>query len=171
MRPPLARIAAALALVAVLALVGASLRAWGVGFVRISGTSMNDTLQSGDLALVTRRGYSLGGAPEFGQVVECRFPNRRGTYIKRVIGLPGDVIAFQDGGLRRNGAALSEPYVSSLTEDYTVALGGNEYLLLGDNRAESYDSRMEDMGPVGRDAFRGRVRWIVWPLRRFGPVE
>ena len=43
--------------------------------------------------------------------------------------------------------------------------------MLGDNRAESYDSRAEDMGCVGRDGLLGRVRWILWPLDRFGGLE
>ena len=61
--------------------------------------------------------------------------------------------------------------VSSPTGDYSVRLGEDEYLLLGDNRMDSYDGRMADMGPVGRDGLLGRVRWILWPLDRFGPVK
>ena len=59
--------------------------------VRIEGTSMVDTLRGGDLALVTRFDYRIG-APERGDIVECSFPGRSGTYIKRVIGLPGDTV-------------------------------------------------------------------------------
>ena len=160
------------AILAVLALVlvglGLAIRMWGFGLVRITGTSMNQTLMNGDVVLVTRFDYLFGGAPSFGDVVECRFPGRGDTYIKRVIGLPGDRVAFSEGSFYQNGFVISEPYVSSPTEDYEIALGDDQYLLLGDNRAESYDSRMPDMGPVGKDAFYGRVRAIVWPLRRLG---
>ena len=151
--------------------VGLCLRHWAVGAVRVSGTSMQNTLCGGDVALVTRFDYLSGSAPERGDVVECRFPGRRDTNIKRVIGLPGDAIRFFGGALTVNGEAVPEAYVSSTTGDYSAQLGEGEYLVLGDNREESYDSRMADMGPVGADAFEGRVRFIIWPPNRIGPVK
>lgn len=156
---------------ALCALIGLALRAWGVGLVKISGASMNNTLLSGDIVLVTRFDYRGGHAPQFGDVVECRFPGRGDTYIKRVVGLPGDSVSFSQGFLTRNTQPVSEPYVSSVTDDYAIELGDDQYLLLGDNRAESYDSRMDDMGAVGLDAFSGRARFILWPLDRFGGVK
>lgn len=150
--------------------VGLCLRHWAVGAVRVSGASMQNTLCGGDVALVTRFDY-MSGAPARGDVVECRFPGRRDTYIKRVIGLPGEAIRFLGGALTVNGQAVDEDYVSSPTGDYSVALGEGEYLVLGDNRQESYDSRMADMGPVGAEAFEGRVRFIIWPPNRVGPVK
>ncbi len=146
-------------------------RRWCVGTVRIAGASMEDTLCGGDVVLVTRFDYLGGRAPARGQVVECRFQGRGDTYIKRVIGLPGDEIAFFGGALTVNGSAVPEAYVSSPTEDYSIRLGEDEFLVLGDNRAESYDSRMQDMGPVGGDAFIGRVRLVVWPIGRIGAVR
>ena len=56
---------------------------------------------------------------------------------------------------------------SSQLSDKTLV----EKTLLGDNRSESYDSRMSDMGAVDADAFTGRVRWVLWPLDRFGGVK
>ena len=155
----------------VCAMLGLAVRLWGVGLVRITGNSMNNTLLSGDIVLVTRFDYRGGRTPHFGDVVECRFPGREDTYIKRVLGLPGDSLTFENGFLTLNGAPVSEPYVSSVTDDYAIDLAEDRYLLLGDNRAESYDSRMEDMGPVTADAFSGRVRCILWPLNRFGGVK
>lgn len=161
----------ALAALAAVAALGFAVRLWGVGLVRVSGTSMNNTLTSGDVVLVTRFDYRNGRAPARGDVVECRFPGRGDTYIKRVVGLPGESVAFSRGLLTIDGAAMTEPYVSSDTDDYSVDLGDEQYLLLGDNRAESYDSRMPDMGAVGADAFSGRVRYVVWPLDRIGAVD
>ena len=153
------------------AALGLAVRLWGVGLVRITGASMNNTLISGDIVLVTRFDYRGDRRPAFGDVVECRFPGREDTYVKRVMGLPGDDIAFSQGFLTRNGEGVTEPYVSSVTDDYAVSLAEDQYLLLGDNRKESYDSRMPDMGPVGAEAFSGRVRAIVWPLDRIGGVN
>ena len=161
-------LAAALTLAVALGLCA---RQWAFGTLRVAGTSMRNTLTGGDIALVTRFDYLNGGAPKRFEVVECRFPGRGDTYIKRVIGLPGEEIAFVGGALYIDGAAVAEPYVFSPTQDYSILLGEDEYLVLGDNRADSYDSRMADMGPVGPDAFLGRVRWIIWPLGRFGPVQ
>ena len=161
----------ALAVLAVAAALGLCARQLGVGTVRVAGASMRETLCGGDVALVTRFDYRGGKAPGRGDVVECRFPGRSDTYIKRVIGLPGDEIRFDDEGLTLNGQRVREPYTSSATDDYSARLGADEYVLLGDNRAQSYDSRMADMGPVGRDGFLGRVRWVLWPPARFGPVR
>jgi len=163
----LIRLILALALAAALAL---GLRQWVCITVRVAGTSMQDTLQAGDVALVTRFDYRREG-PRRGDVVQCVFPGRSDTYIKRVIGLPGEAIRFSGGTLTVDGQPVAEPYVSTPTEDYEVRLGDGEYLVLGDNRADSYDSRMADMGPIGADAFIGRVRCVIWPPGRIGPVR
>ncbi len=169
MRAPggLIRLILALALAAALAL---GLRKWVCITVRVAGTSMQDTLQAGDVALVTRFDYRREG-PRRGDVVQCVFPGRSDTYIKRVVGLPGEAIRFSEGILTVDGQPVEEPYISSLTGDYEVHLDAGEYLVLGDNRADSYDSRMADMGPLGADAFLGRVRFILWPLQHIGPVR
>lgn len=139
--------------------------------VRIAGTSMENTLTSGDVALVTRADYRFGGSPNRGDVVECAFPGRDGRYVKRVIGLPGDIVEFKGGVLLLNGRCVSEPYVISKTDDFCFIVGDGEYFVMGDNRAESYDSRAADMGCLTRECFLGRVRLILWPLNRFGIVE
>ena len=158
-------------LIAALALaVGLALRGRVLGTVRVAGNSMRTTLRGGDVALVTRLDYAKAG-PARGDVTELAFPGRADTYVKRVVGLPGERIAFSGGRLYVNGEAVPEPWVSSPTGDYEIALGPDEYLVLGDNRQESYDSRMADMGPVSAAAFLGRVRWILWPPGRFGAVK
>ena len=64
-----------------------------------------------------------------------------------------------------DGVPLSEPYATGPSEDYRAELGADEYLLLGDNRSQSYDSRAEDMGMLHRDDLLGRVRCALWPFR------
>ena len=146
--------------------LGFAARTWLFSTVRIAGSSMENTLISGDIALVTRF-----GKPERGSIMQCTFTGRSASYVKRVIGLPGDTIEFSEGQLFVNSRPLSEPYVTSETENMCITLSENEYFVLGDNRAKSYDSRAEDMGCIRRDQFLGRVRWILWPVNRFGCVE
>ena len=150
--------------IAVFALICVLLRLFVFHLVRIQGSSMEDTLCSGEIALVTSFDYRFGANPARGDIVECRFPGRVDSYVKRVIGFPGETVELRDGRTYIDGAALAEPYVFSIAEDYSVALGENEYLLLGDNRCESYDSRAADMGPIGKEDILGRVRLCVWPL-------
>ena len=167
----LRRILAAVAVVALFAGAGLALRHWGVGTMRVLGASMNPTLQNGDVVLVLRASYAAGGEPRRGDVVECAFPGREGTYIKRVVGLPGEQVAFSGGALYVDGALIEEGYVSGVTEDYSILLQQDQYLVLGDNRPESYDSRMSDMGPVRGQDLRGRVVFTLWPLGRLGTVH
>jgi len=146
---------------AVLALVLVALRLTFFHTVRIEGSSMEGSLMSGDIVLVT----ALHGPPERFDIVECRFPGRSDTYIKRVIGLPGENISLSGYSLTIDGETRLESYLSSPAEDFSIILGEDEYLVLGDNRSESYDSREEDMGLLGSKDFIGRVQLVLYPFR------
>ena len=156
--------AVALALTALLAL---AIRSRVALPVRVVGASMEPTLQSGDCVLVTRWDY-LNAAPARGDVALCRFPDRAGSYIKRVIGLPGETIRLENGQTFVNGQLLEEPFATPADADFETTLGADQYLVLGDNRPASYDSREEDIGSLASGDFLGRVRLIIWPPERFG---
>lgn len=143
----------------------ACLRMFVFHTVRIEGSSMRKTLNSDDVVLVYDLAYAFGAAPRRGDIVECTFPDRSGKYIKRLIGLPGDAIAIRENCLYINGEYISESYISSVAEDYEINLGADEYFVMGDNRAESYDSRAADMGTLKREDIRGRVLTSIAPLR------
>ena len=159
------RILKLLGWLAVAVLVCLLLRTFVFHTARVEGRSMENTLCSGDFVLITRFDYLFGNTPDRGDIVECRFPDRSGVYIKRVIGLPGDEVVYKDGRGYINGELISEPYATGPFEDCTAVLGEDEYLVLGDNRGESYDSRAEEIGFLSADCFLGRVRCVLWPFK------
>lgn len=157
-----------LSLLAVLALAlgaGLLIREYVLGVTVVAGESMNDTLVTGDVALMTRFDYLIS-APERGDVVQIEVPGRDGYYLKRVIGLPGERIEIKGGAVYVDGELLAEDYITPSSDDYSVTLYDDEYFVLGDNRPVSYDSREEEFGAVSAACFRGRVRAVIWPPER-----
>lgn len=145
--------------------VGIFAREYLVGVSVVAGDSMNDTLTTGDVALITRFDY-ISATPERGDVVQLMVPGRDGYYLKRVIGLPGDYVVINCGNVSVNGQPLYEPYATLSDDNYEITLGEDEYFVLGDNRPVSYDSREEEFGVVSAESFCGKVRAIVWPVER-----
>jgi len=97
-------------------------------------------------------------------VVVFRYPNSPSTdYIKRVVGLPGEKVTLANGRVYINGSVLEEKYLPANTEtflagsrsSYEITLGDNEFFMLGDNRAQSSDSR--DWGPLEKKYMIGRL--------------
>jgi signal peptidase I len=85
--------------------------------------------------------------------------------VKRVVGLPGERVRLVAGRLQADGVAVAEPYLAGAAGgDLDLRLGGDQYLVLGDNRAASTDGR--DFGPVPARALTARVRFAYWPPRR-----
>ena len=155
-----------LCIIAAVALICALLRLFVFHTARITGSSMERTLNGGDVVLVYDLAYAFGNAPQRGDIVECTFPERSGMYVKRLIGLPGDRIEIRENCVYINGEYLSESYVSSVAEDYAIQLGADDYFVLGDNRADSYDSRAADMGTLKQRDIHDRVLMKIAPLRK-----
>jgi signal peptidase I len=115
--------------------------------------------------------------PKRGDVVVFEAPEEAaracgqgGTYVKRVIALPGETISAEGGVVLIDGQRLSEPYLREghrFTGDLpTTTLGDDEYWMMGDNRDMSCDSRR--WGPVDRERMVGPVFFVYWPLSRIG---
>ena len=147
----LLRAVAWLCAAAALALI---LRTCVFGLVKVAGQSMENTLETGDVALVSRLDYRLGSIRR-GDVAQIRVPGRA-----------GEKVELSGGRVFIDGQALEEPYASNSQEEFSIQLGEDEYFVLGDNRPVSYDSREEDFGAVSAGCFLGRVRAVVWPLDR-----
>lgn len=140
---------------------------------RVAGHSMEPFLMEDDMVLVSRR--FPGGAPKRGDVVAFREPESGGVSMKRICGLPNERIAMVDGAVYVNGEPLPEPYVSRAPsrpnsggrDEWTT--GEDEFVLLGDNRGDSKDSRA--FGVVTRDALAGRVWYRHEPKERRGVLR
>ena len=175
--------------------------------VRVDGPSMFPTLVNNDRLIVTKIGYKpaqgdiiildsayknrtyyydeyeklnnvklssfakmrmyLGLSPEY----------KRRYYIKRIIGMPGDVIDIQNGSVIVNGEVLDEPYydgVTGITDsfmEYPFTVSENCVFVMGDNRANSKDSRSTSLGEVPFKAIHGRAVFRVWPFTSFGILK
>jgi signal peptidase I len=142
--------------------------------VRVEGTSMMPSLYDQERLFINQFSYKFGGDIHRGDTVVFWFPgDTTKSYIKRVIGIPGDTVAIRSGTVILNGKALEEPYVPpdyrdemSLPEQKVPP---NSYFVLGDHRISSSDSRM--WGDVPRKYFYGKAVFVFWPMERAGAIH
>jgi len=144
-------------------------------FVR--GQSMEPNFADGDYLIVDEISYRFG-SPQRGEVVVFKYPgNPSQRYIKRIIGLPGEMVEIEDSKViifNENGTQIlnETKYLPSFTPtpgDIRVTLTEDNYFVLGDNRVSSSDSR--SWGPLPREDIIGRVIFRAWPfgaLSKFG---
>ena len=149
--------------------------AYGFGTqVRISGQSMTPGLEGDDVVLMDRLTYDFTEPARFDVVVFRREDNK--ANVKRVIGLPGEVIQIRDGFIYIDGErldaedGLDRAVLAGLAEN-PVTLGEDEYFLLGDNRDGSEDSRFANIGNVNRKQIQGKIWMRLLPLIHIGFVE
>jgi signal peptidase I len=149
--------------------------------VMVDGDSMEPTLSDGDYLLLNKFSEI-----EHGDIVVFPPPDEENTqYIKRVIGMPGDTVEYQNDVLYLNGEAMEQDFLETdaaaqenhfATGDFSLLtlLGTEEvpegqYFVLGDNRLNSRDSR--SFGFIDEEAVLGEVSFRYWPLEDFGIVE
>ncbi len=149
----------------------------------VDGESMMPTLKDGDKMLVNKIGYTIGEPKRF-DVIVFHAPEQK-DYIKRVIGLPGDEIAYENDVLYVNGEAVEEPYLAQykeeatelpLTEDFVLEdkiqstiVPDDHVFVMGDNRRRSKDSR--HIGAVPMEEVIGKTKFVFWPMKNFGLVD
>jgi signal peptidase I len=167
-------------------LIVLAIKSWVIDPYRIPSESMEPTLHCArpadgcearfsDRVLACRICYRLS-APKRGDVVVFHTPTlaaercgEGGVYVKRLIGLPGDIWEERSGYVYIDGKKLGEPYVpQSRRDDRTIGpmrIPQGRYFMMGDNRRLSCDSRA--WGTVARSAFIGKVVAIYWPPTRW----
>ncbi len=161
-------------------LLATFIRFFIVSAFTIPSGSMLNTIQIGDYLLVSKLSYGLklpfvdtwlykNDGPEYGDIIVFKYPkNPSIDYIKRVVGLPGDVMQMRNKQLYRNGQPVEEAYITHsrpnsmgvLDNTAEFVIPENEYYTLGDNRDNSEDSRA--WGSVHRDAIYGKAWRIYW---------
>jgi len=143
--------------------------------VKVEGTSMMPGLHDQERIFINKFTYRFGiGNIERGDTVVFWFPmDPSKSYIKRVIGLPGDVVEIDHGVVIVNGKRLVEDYVPEEYRDYqsrpAERIGPDQYFVLGDHRTSSNDSRA--WGTVPRRNIYGKAVFVYWPLDQMGRVR
>jgi len=167
---------------------------------RVEGESMAQSLDNGQMLLVNANAYHVDlnrilnilpgedtsdanllwtfGPPERGDIVVFNPPeDSEKPYIKRVIGLAGDRITFDNGGVLVNGEAIAEPYIAADVQTRCAArndeacdlvVPDDQVYLMGDNRERSQDSRA--FGAVPIESIIGKAWLSYWPLGDIGPI-
>ncbi len=143
--------------------------------VQVEGTSMMPALVDQERIFISKFTYRFGiEKVQRGDTVVFWFPaDSSKSYIKRVIGVPGDVVRIDDGVVYVNGAPLQESYVPPGYRDHQsvaeLTVQPDYYFLLGDHRSSSNDSR--SWGSVHRRYIYGKAVFVYWPPDKIGPVR
>lgn len=152
-----------LSVLAVIAAVAVLVSTLFLPVIQVSGNSMEPTLSDGDvLVLLKSKHY------ERSQLCCISWQNK--MLLKRIIGLPGDVVSIDtQGNVSVNGILLDEPYVSDKTlgecdVTFPCQVPEGKVFVLGDHRSTSIDSRSSEIGCVDQDQIVGFVLFQVWPI-------
>ena len=135
--------------------------------IRVEGDSMEPNLVDGQFVVVNKLAYFFQ-EPARGDIIVFHFPlNPDRRFIKRIIGLPGDLVQVKDGSVYVNGDMLVEPYLSvapAYNDEWEV--GFDEVFVLGDNRNNSSDS--QNWGSLNLEDIIGKAVLVYWPLDEMG---
>lgn len=147
----------------------------------VSGSSMETTLSDQDNLIVDKLTYRFSAPKRFDIIV---FPVKSDNesdekiyYIKRIIGMPGETVRIDvEGTIYINGEVLDESYGRETIRNpgrayQEITLAEDEYFVLGDNRNNSEDSRMDEVGNIHRRNIIGRAWVRIWPLNKFGVLK
>lgn len=135
--------------------------------LRVLGASMAPTLVDGEMVLINKVAY-LFSEPEVGDIIGFQSDSIKEKIVKRIVGIPGDIIDYQDGQITVNQVPLNyknqELTRSRGDIQYPYTVPENAYFVLGDNIDSSIDSRYTLIGSVPKDKIIGRIRLRIWPI-------
>ena len=133
----------------------------------VDGGSMDNTLENGQLVLINKFIYRFDDINRF-DIVVINNDADSDKIIKRVIGLPNEIIEYRDNILYINGKKVKAEIGFIDTEDFIAKTGENEYFVLGDNRPISKDSRY--LGLIDEDNILGKAIYRIWPISKVGSI-
>lgn len=142
---------------------------------QVVGPSMDPTFKDQDIVILNKFHYHLFDIKRF-DIVSLKYDGTK-YLIKRVIGMPGDKVEYKDNKLFINGKEKKEDFLEDtvITEDFSLTSLGYEeipegmYLVLGDNRGDSLDSR--EIGLIKEEDIIGKVNLRIWPINEFRYVK
>ncbi len=145
--------------------------------IQVTGEAMQPTLKNGDQLIIDKITYAFSEPRRF-DVIVFPSPYRMDTYyFRRIIGLPGETVQIANGEIFINGQAVAEsfpveegPFESGLAS-MPLTLEEGEYFVLGDNRADSTDSRNSSIGNIQESSIIGRAVLRIWPPNRLGLIH
>jgi signal peptidase I len=141
---------------------------FGFQVARVEGRSMAPTLENEDRLIVNKFEYALPhSGPRVGDIVMLLYPTDPDqTYVKRVIGAPGDTLRSDDGTVFRNGVPIPDSFIPTEYRSHDTwgpeVVCEGDYFVMGDHRNNSSDSRA--FGLVPKKYIKGRVQVRWWPL-------
>ena len=142
--------------------------------IRVDGPSMNNTLKNGEIVILNKIEYRKKEIKRY-DVVVIQLEDKK--IIKRVIGLPNEKIEVHDNKVYADGKELDNSFTSTRTPDFKMEnigltkIPGDSYLVMGDNRQISLDSRDRTVGTIKKSQIVGKASFVIWPFKKFGKVK
>ena len=142
--------------------------------VKVDGPSMDTTLSNGQILILNKFTYKKNDIKRY-DIVVVKLDNKK--IIKRVIGMPNEIIEVKNNKVYANGEELDNSFASTKTDDFNmgdiglIKIPGDSYLLMGDNREVSLDSRYAEVGTIKKEKILGKASLRIWPITKFGKVK
>ncbi|OON95231.1 MAG: signal peptidase I [Epulopiscium sp. Nele67-Bin005] len=131
---------------------------------QVQGDSMYPTLEDGQLVMLNKLYYKVS-TPQVGHIIGTQIEDKDFNAVKRIIGVPHDIINYKEGILYVNDMPINLMEVRDRGDiEYPFVVPENEYFVLGDNLDESIDSRYEIIGCVSEENIIGKIGVRLWPL-------
>jgi len=157
---------------AIVIIVSFAIRTYGYAHIKVYNISMQNTLFEGHRLLEDKISYRFI-EPARGDIIIVNGPEYPERLIKRIIGMPGEIIDMQGGQVQINGRNLEETYAKGLTDQQSLpmpyTIPNDSVFVMGDNREHSIDSR--SLGAIPLTSIEGKAVLRFWPMSKFGTMD